>query len=160
MTTIPLASSSLTRSSNLPGSIGRAVRSRRRSPCGELWRGLPYLVLLRAGFCLPPALRPARCALTAPFHPYPSRVLRRRFGAVYFLCHCPSSRPDRVLPGALPCGVRTFLPPSPTASVRKPIGLAGRSASEGRRSPGPLRAFIVRLSSRPSRLPDTAFQRT
>ena len=30
----------------------------------------PYLVLLRAGFCLPPTLRPARCALTAPFHPY------------------------------------------------------------------------------------------
>src|SRR4051794_24226678 len=29
----------------------------------------PYLVLLRAGFCLPPTLRPARCALTAPFHP-------------------------------------------------------------------------------------------
>jgi hypothetical protein len=34
-------------------------------------RALPYLVLLRAGFCLPPTLRPARCALTAPFHPYP-----------------------------------------------------------------------------------------
>src|SRR5262245_5173532 len=31
----------------------------------------PYLVLLHAGFCLPPALPPARCALTAPFHPYP-----------------------------------------------------------------------------------------
>ena len=30
--------------------------------------------------------------------------------AVYFLCHCPSSYPDRALPGALPCGVRTFLP--------------------------------------------------
>ena len=28
----------------------------------------PYLVLLRAGFCLPPTLPPARCALTAPFH--------------------------------------------------------------------------------------------
>jgi hypothetical protein len=27
--------------------------------------------LLRAGFCLPPTLPPARCALTAPFHPYP-----------------------------------------------------------------------------------------
>src|SRR5688572_10266126 len=32
---------------------------------------LPYLVLLRAGFCLPPVLPRARCALTAPFHPYP-----------------------------------------------------------------------------------------
>jgi hypothetical protein len=34
----------------------------------------PYLALLRAGFCLPLVLPRARCALTAPFHPYsPSR---------------------------------------------------------------------------------------
>jgi len=31
----------------------------------------PYLVLLRVGFTLPAALPPRRCALTAPFHPYP-----------------------------------------------------------------------------------------
>jgi hypothetical protein len=31
----------------------------------------PYLVLLRVGFTLPPALQPERCAFTAPFHPYP-----------------------------------------------------------------------------------------
>ena len=31
----------------------------------------PYLVLLRVGFTLPPALQTERCALTAPFHPYP-----------------------------------------------------------------------------------------
>gem|GEM_PF-2130860 len=30
----------------------------------------PYLVLLRAGFALPLPLPEARCALTAPFHPY------------------------------------------------------------------------------------------
>src|SRR4029450_8514030 len=93
-------------SSDRPGSLGRAVRGT-----------LPYLVLLRAGFCLPPVLPRARCALTAPFHPYPpspsalSGFGRRR--AVYFLCHFPSGCPDRALPGALPCGVRTFLPPSP-----------------------------------------------
>ena len=29
--------------------------------------------------------------------------------AVSFLCHCPSGCPARVLPGAPPCGVRTFL---------------------------------------------------
>jgi hypothetical protein len=40
-----------------------ALPRRRRTP--------PYLVLLRAGFCLPPMLPRARCALTAPFHPYP-----------------------------------------------------------------------------------------
>ncbi len=33
---------------------------------------LPYLVLLRAGFALPPPLPATRCALTAPFHPYRS----------------------------------------------------------------------------------------
>ena len=104
MTIIPLAPSSLTGSSNLPGGFGRAVLE---TP--------PYLALLRAGFCLPPVLPRARCALTAPFHPYPlptrarlrSASLRR---AVYFLCHFPSGCPDRALPGALPCGVRTFLP--------------------------------------------------
>jgi len=63
----------------------------------------PYLVLLHAGFSLPSTLRPTRCALTTPFHPYSfSR-------AVYFLCHFPSGHPDRVLPGASLSGVRTFL---------------------------------------------------
>src|SRR5438552_17367348 len=57
---IPLAPPSLAESSDLPGDFGRAVR-----------RTSPYLVLLRAGFCLPPVLPRARCALTAPFHPYP-----------------------------------------------------------------------------------------
>ena len=62
-TIIPLAPSLLTGSSSLPGSITRAACC-----------ALPYLALLRAGFCLPPMLPPARCALTAPFHPYsPSR---------------------------------------------------------------------------------------
>src|SRR5262245_47625727 len=31
--------------------------------------------------------------------------------AVCFLCHFPSGCPARALPGALPSGVRTFLPP-------------------------------------------------
>src|SRR5258705_6100422 len=109
---IPLAPPSLAESSDLPGDFGRAVRMTS-----------PYWVLLRAGFCLPPVLPRARCALTAPFHPYliagpdkarPTYVGRTLLGpptvAVYFLCHFPSGCPDRALPGALPCGVRTFLP--------------------------------------------------
>ena len=40
-----------------------------------------YLVLLRVGFALPAALLPRRCALTAPFHPYP--YLRRRTGGLF-----------------------------------------------------------------------------
>ncbi len=69
-----------------------------------------YLVLLRVGFTLPPTLQPERCALTAPFHPYPRACARWR----YLLCG--TSRPgaltrrSRTLSGTLPCGVRTFLP--------------------------------------------------
>jgi hypothetical protein len=33
----------------------------------------PYLVLLRVGFALPAPLLSRRCALTAPFPPYPLR---------------------------------------------------------------------------------------
>ena len=62
----------------------------------------PYLVLLRVGFTLPPALLPARCALTAPFHPYrtgrpgirPSgltSVPKHEQPAVCFLWHWPST---------------------------------------------------------------------
>ena len=108
VTIIPLGPRLLADSSDLPGGLGRAVLI---AP--------PYLVLLRAGFCLPPALPSARCALTAPFHPYsPSPQGRRR--AVYFLCHFPSGCPARALPGALPCGVRTFLPlPSRLSAFRR-----------------------------------------
>jgi hypothetical protein len=60
VTIIPLAPPLLAGSSDLPGSFERAVLI-----------ALPYLALLRAGFCLPPVLPRARCALTAPFHPYP-----------------------------------------------------------------------------------------
>jgi len=41
----------------------------RAAPC-DLRRVFPYLVLLRVGFSLPHLLPAARCALTAPFHPY------------------------------------------------------------------------------------------
>ena len=57
---IPLVPTLLAGSSNLPGSAD--------GPSDQL----PYLVLLRAGFGLPRLLPAARCALTAPFHPYPS----------------------------------------------------------------------------------------
>ena len=47
-----------------------------------------YLVLLRVGFTMRLRLLVARCALTAPFHPYlPLLALRP---AVYFLLHWPS----------------------------------------------------------------------
>src|SRR5258705_4771265 len=77
-----------------------------------------YLVLLRVGFTVPRTLLPARCALTAPFHPYPEPLtdLPRQItnSGRYILC-CTGrpaalTRPSRTLSGTLPCGVRTFLP--------------------------------------------------
>jgi hypothetical protein len=44
--------------------------------------GVPYLALHPMGFAMPRRLRFARCALTAPFHPYPATEAARR----YFLC--------------------------------------------------------------------------
>ena len=38
--------------------------------------GRSYLVLLQVGFTLPPLLLTARCALTAPFHPYRNKSRR------------------------------------------------------------------------------------
>src|SRR5208282_3983479 len=86
----------------------------------------PYLVLLRVGFTLPLALLPARCALTAPFHPY--HCVGQPFGRVHWetrtppegelqrrYVFCGTGRPralkpaSRTLSGTLPSGVRTFL---------------------------------------------------
>ena len=47
-----------------------------------------------------------RCALTAPFHPYPAPG-----GAVYSLLHFPADRSGLLLATTVPCGVRTFLDP-------------------------------------------------
>ena len=107
MTIIPLAPPSLAGSSDLPGdSDGPSAAGLRRgaslfglAPCGVL-----------------PATRVTTGAVRSyrTFSPLPlalarfSAAARRR--AVYFLCHFPSGCPDRALPGALPCGVRTFLP--------------------------------------------------
>src|SRR5581483_9375875 len=67
VTIIPLAPPSLAGSSDRPGSHADGPSK------------LPYLVLLRAGFCLPRVLPRARCALTAPFHHcHPSLPLARR----------------------------------------------------------------------------------
>ena len=74
--------------SDLPGGFGDCIEQPEKAPrhaksrlgasgrcAAPFWllKGCfpPYLVLLRVGFTLPPALQSGRCALTAPFHPYP-----------------------------------------------------------------------------------------
>jgi len=82
----------------------------------------PYLVLLRVGFTLPPPLQTARCALTAPFHPYPRRWSPGR----YVLCGTGRlwafTLKSRTLSGTLPCGVRTFLSRSTRVLQQRPPG--------------------------------------
>ena len=53
---------------------------------------VPYLILLRTGFTLPPLSPAERWALTPPFHPYPAveMALPSHCRAVCFLRHFPS----------------------------------------------------------------------
>ena len=114
-TIIPLVPTLLAGSSDLPGSLGRAVRSSASARLRELRRDVASLFGLA-----PCGVLPAIC-LTAdavrsyrtfsPLLPARTTEAKRNGLAVYFLCHYPSSHPDRALPGALPCGVRTFLSP-------------------------------------------------
>ena len=92
-------------------------------PDGKIWTQIPkqashrpYSVLLPVGFAVPPALPPARCALTAPFHPYRGKTLRT--AAVCSLWHCPWVRTRRMLSG-------TACPRSPDFPPRQPFGFAG-----------------------------------
>ena len=97
-----------------PGSSGLPEdgAGRPRPPEGGL---SSYLALLRVGFAQRPRYRGRRCALTAPFHPYPPEA------DGMFLWHFPSGRPARVLPGTLSGGARTFLSsPKRTAATRPP----------------------------------------
>ena len=86
-----------------PWRIG-PIRSNRRLGSGSI---PAYLVLLRVGFTVPRPSLDARCALTAPFHPYPGRCPPARLreptatGAVCFLLHWPSSRLDATVPDVI-----------------------------------------------------------
>ena len=116
------------------------ITVRLQRPTRKLWRTeparrlrrdvLPYLVLLRVGFSLPPPLLAARCALTAPFHPYPD------YSGRYIFCGTFRRRPlkaaPRTLSGTPLYGVRTFLSqpaqPGLAPSVRKPAAITRPSS--------------------------------
>src|SRR5271166_3888782 len=132
--TIPLGRTSLHGSSDLPGSCGAPSRHAPAVPSGPRTIALnrrnggilPYLVLLHVGFSLPPPLLAARCALTAPFHPYLACAGRYVFCGTFRQRRLNDAA--RTLSGTLLCGVRTFLclpaqpglteaPPKRTTSV-------------------------------------------
>src|SRR5207245_290771 len=103
----------------------------------------PYLVLLRVGFALPAALLRRRCALTAPFHPYPSVAAR----AVCFLWHFPSNDPTlakatmRHPPGRYP------------AHCSAEFGLSSPAARRRRERPsGPAANKVIIFDARTSKL--------
>ena len=80
---------------------------RRGNPPVEYTTCRPYSVLLPVGFALPPPLPAARCAFTAPFHPYllyPKA--RRRFS---FCGTFPGVTPARRYLAPCLCRARTFL---------------------------------------------------
>ncbi len=127
MTTIPLGPRLLAGSSDLPGDFGRAVRltaptPSRQSASATLF-GLAPCGVLPATRVTTSAVRSYRTFSPLPFdsrRPLGRRSLRaspeRRHprrskpeGRYIFCATSPSGCPARALPGALPCGVRTFL---------------------------------------------------
>jgi hypothetical protein len=145
VTTIPLAPRLLAGSSDLPGGFGRTALI---TP--------PYLVLLRAGFGLPLALPRARCALTAPFHPYPDALGRCIFCATFRQVTLPGRYPARCpLEFGLssPSGTSRREPQFPDATAVRPTAtdvimtLRGRPTGSGRTRSSPP-AASDHLSSR------------
>src|SRR4051794_6816670 len=90
----------------------RTGRPVRLSPGASLF-GLAPCGVLPATRVTTGAVRSYRTFSPLPRVPMNTRIVSSTTGdeAVYFLCHFPSGCPDRVLPGTLPCGVRTFLSP-------------------------------------------------
>jgi hypothetical protein len=127
-TIIPLGAPLLTRSSDLPGGCGnRSTHLKRAGPARNHGLGLaadslPIWSCSVWGLPCPRALQPGRCALTAPFHPYPRSFKRRR----YLLCGTSRRQAltpeSRTLSGTLSCGVRTFLPRNATAFRQRSSG--------------------------------------
>src|SRR5579871_5005594 len=140
VTAIPLGRPSPGASSNQP-----ERQSRRTGPADESARR-SYSVLLPAGLAVPPTSPPARCALTAPFHPYPEEGLSA-VRAVCFLWRFPWGRPRRTLSGAVSVWSPDF--PPLLSSGGRPADWRGRH-----RSADPQRSRIKRL-----RFADTVRQR-
>ena len=115
VTAIPLGRPSPGASSNQPERLGHGRP-----------RGMPHVAPIR--FCsrrgLPcrKTLPPARCALTAPFHPYPNGLAA--FGRFAFCGAFPGVAPAGRYPAPFPYGARTFL----RFEKRRP---SGRLAVEG-----------------------------
>jgi hypothetical protein len=102
-----------------------------------------YSVLLPAGLAVPPTLPPARCALAAPFHPYPSaRPCGWPDGRFAFCGAFPGVAPAGRYPAPHPFGARTFL--RFAAAAVRPTGETG---IWGRRRGGQGESAVASLAS-------------
>jgi hypothetical protein len=128
VTAIPLGRPSPGASSNQPERQGQRTR-----PRDERAARRSYSVLLPAGLAVPLALPPARCALTAPFHPcrnaLASRPAVRRFA---FCGAFPGVAPAGHYPAPHPYGARTFLRPFDRLRRRRPSGRLADAGIWGR----------------------------
>ena len=108
-------------SSDLPGSGPRRPRGAERGGTGSPRSRSPIWSCSAWGLPCPRPSPAARCALTAPFHPY--RRGPEAAAAVYSLLHFPSRRRASPLASMLPVGVRTFLPAAEPggAAARRPL---------------------------------------
>ena len=95
-----------------------------------------YLVLLRVGFTIaaPVTSRAVRSYRT--ISPLPHGLETKSREAVYFLLHFPWAHTPQALPGTLPYGARTFLPPT-IAGKRSPDRLGGKPTSPCRLTQSP-----------------------
>jgi len=132
-TIIPLGPALLPGSSDLPGSLAGRASPRPEARAPGL---LPYLVLLRVGFAVPWALLHRRCALTAPFHPYPDRSRGGMFSVALSVERVPG------VPGQRPGATHSARPPG-----RYP---AHCSAEFGLSSPVPTKSGRQRPSGPPA----------
>ena len=115
----------------------------------------PYLVLLPVGFTLPLPLPAARCALTAPFHPYPRTTARRRFA---FCGTFPEVTLAGRYPAPYPHGARTFLSRGNDVPWQRPSGHLTRARFRNRgalRQPWPSTKTFRRWSVSESMMPST-----
>ncbi len=107
---IPLGCTSPRTSSSLPGS----TRGPRAAACAARF---PIWPCSRRG--LPCRRRCRRRGALLPHH-FNLTVTLARAWAVYFLLHFPWARAPQALPGAVPCGARTFLHALADAAIAWP----------------------------------------
>ena len=121
VTTIPLRRRLPGALSNLPGRPDPDIDPEARWPRASR---RPYSVLLPVGFAMPLALPQARCALTAPFHPYRPVTSGEGCGRRSVLCGTfPRLNTRRTLSGTV-CPWSPDFPPGPPFG----LGPSGRPA--------------------------------